>query len=315
MKMCTNVQLPFIWGFMLENTYFTVFDTANHQIIEDAFNQRKKRPASYYITITDSHISNSFRIYFGVERIHLRMPGTRYFVERKTVRPTPPTPPPIDFVALSKFVYQNQCYGPNCWCLYMPGCCGLIQLPNNPDSNNIQNNFVQSTETTSNNFAHSSKTNSAIFDEKVAKQYPPCKYTASSSTDSNFADGYSLAGDSTASDSASCYTYSGSSVESNSLVDISLVDNNLLGNNIDSSLFNNGLDSSLLDGIMPDINFFDVNYFDISSFAGNTFIADSLTDPNFVNHILTNNLTTWNPVVPSQDLTNLGYQGFQTYQC
>lgn len=74
-----------IWGFLLENTYFTEFDAANHRIIEEAYRQRKLRQSSHYITIRDSHLPAPARVYFGVAQVHLRMPGTRYYVKRRTV--------------------------------------------------------------------------------------------------------------------------------------------------------------------------------------------------------------------------------------
>lgn len=70
---------------MLENAYFVEFDIQNHNIIETAFQQKKLKQASHYITIHDSHLPCPAKIYFGVIRVHLRMPGTRYYVKRKTV--------------------------------------------------------------------------------------------------------------------------------------------------------------------------------------------------------------------------------------
>ncbi|KAI8366032.1 uncharacterized protein BYT42DRAFT_608644 [Radiomyces spectabilis] len=79
-----------IWGFMLENTYFMEFDVCNHRIIEQAYHQRRMRQTSHYITIRDSHLPAPARIYFGVAQVHLRMPGTRYYVKRRVVqRPIP----------------------------------------------------------------------------------------------------------------------------------------------------------------------------------------------------------------------------------
>lgn len=79
-----------IWGFMLENTYFTEFDLPNHRIIEEAYQQRKTRQTSHYINIRDSHLPVQARVYFGVAQVHLRMPGTRYYVKRRIVPPSPP---------------------------------------------------------------------------------------------------------------------------------------------------------------------------------------------------------------------------------
>ncbi|CAO3631465.1 unnamed protein product [Cunninghamella echinulata] len=78
-------QFKIIWGFMLENAYFVEFDIQNHIIIETAFQQKKLKQASHYIMIHDSHLPCPAKIYFGVIRIHLRMPGTRYYVKRKTI--------------------------------------------------------------------------------------------------------------------------------------------------------------------------------------------------------------------------------------
>ncbi|CAO3632066.1 unnamed protein product [Cunninghamella blakesleeana] len=78
-------QQKIIWGFMLENAYFVEFDGPNHQIIETAYQQKKSKQASHYIIIHDSHLPCPARIYFGVIQIHLRMPGTRYYVKRKII--------------------------------------------------------------------------------------------------------------------------------------------------------------------------------------------------------------------------------------
>ncbi|KAG0172171.1 hypothetical protein DFQ28_011456 [Apophysomyces sp. BC1034] len=102
-SLSTNGKIPkVVWGFMLENTYFMEFDTSNHRVIEMAYHQRKLRQSSHYVTIRDSHLPAPARIYFGVARVHLRMPGTRYYVKRRVVwtthssplLPTPPPPPP-----------------------------------------------------------------------------------------------------------------------------------------------------------------------------------------------------------------------------
>ncbi|KAG0741950.1 hypothetical protein G6F57_001067 [Rhizopus arrhizus] len=82
-----------IWGFLLENTYFTEFDESNHAIIEKAYSQRKKKQTSHYIVIRDSHLASPARIYFGVVQVHLRMPGTRYYVRRNLSKfPMAPSP-------------------------------------------------------------------------------------------------------------------------------------------------------------------------------------------------------------------------------
>ncbi|KAI9249537.1 hypothetical protein BY458DRAFT_525509 [Sporodiniella umbellata] len=74
-----------VWGFLLENTFFTEFDEANHALIEKAYNEREKKPTSHYITLYDSHLHQPARIYFGVAQVHLRMPGTRYYVQRQLI--------------------------------------------------------------------------------------------------------------------------------------------------------------------------------------------------------------------------------------
>lgn len=89
----TNVQTPdgsiVVWGFMFENTLFTEFERRNHPIIEAAYRQRKKKHTSHYITITDSNLPKpgKAKVYFGVAQNHLRMPGTRYYVNRQVIRP------------------------------------------------------------------------------------------------------------------------------------------------------------------------------------------------------------------------------------
>ncbi|KAI8089554.1 uncharacterized protein BX664DRAFT_314750 [Halteromyces radiatus] len=77
----------YIWGFMLENTFFMEFDESNHIVIETAYQQKKLQQTSHHILIRDSHLPCEAKIYFGVAQIHLRMPGTRYYVKRKTVGP------------------------------------------------------------------------------------------------------------------------------------------------------------------------------------------------------------------------------------
>ncbi|GAN11813.1 hypothetical protein MAM1_1016d11419 [Mucor ambiguus] len=78
-----------VWGFMLENTLFTEFHEENHAKIEAAYSQRKQRSTSNYIELEDSNLPkpHKARVYFGVARMHLRMPGTRYYVERHVIPP------------------------------------------------------------------------------------------------------------------------------------------------------------------------------------------------------------------------------------
>lgn len=104
-----------IWGFLLENTFFTEFDKSNHAIIEKAYSQRKKKQTSHYIVIQDSHLAFPARIYFGVAQVHLRMPGTRYYVRRNLSKVPPvvmPSPThsiehyfPEDFLSLPNDVF------------------------------------------------------------------------------------------------------------------------------------------------------------------------------------------------------------------
>jgi hypothetical protein len=80
-----------LWGFMLENTSFTEFQEKNHVIIETAYRQRKQKNTSSYIDIIDHNLPkpNQARVYFGVVQMHLRMPGTRYYVKRKVINTAP----------------------------------------------------------------------------------------------------------------------------------------------------------------------------------------------------------------------------------
>ena len=71
------------WGFLLENTYFQRFEEHNQKIIEQAYHELCHLVGNHYIDITDAVLANSARVYFGVEQIHLRMPGTRYYVQRR----------------------------------------------------------------------------------------------------------------------------------------------------------------------------------------------------------------------------------------
>ncbi|KAI8336869.1 hypothetical protein EDC96DRAFT_523859 [Choanephora cucurbitarum] len=77
-----------IWGFMLENTLFTEFEERNHAIIEAAYKQRKRKQGSHYIHIVDANLPKpgKAKVYFGVVQNHLRMPGTRYYVNRRVVK-------------------------------------------------------------------------------------------------------------------------------------------------------------------------------------------------------------------------------------
>lgn len=80
-----------LWGFMLENTSFTEFQEKNHVIIETAYRQRKQKNTSSFIDVIDHNLPNPHqaRVYFGVAQMHLRMPGTRYYVKRKVINIAP----------------------------------------------------------------------------------------------------------------------------------------------------------------------------------------------------------------------------------
>lgn len=86
---------------MLENTLFTEFQEENHAKIEAAYSQRKQRSTSYYIEVEDKNLPkpHKARVYFGVARMHLRMPGTRYYVERHVI--TPPLLSPCSATSLT----------------------------------------------------------------------------------------------------------------------------------------------------------------------------------------------------------------------
>ncbi|KAI9492915.1 hypothetical protein BDB00DRAFT_788398 [Zychaea mexicana] len=71
------------WGFMLENTFFKTFEKHNQHIIERNYHEVSQRVGSNYVDITDKKLGSNARVYFGVEQIHLRMPGTRYYVQRR----------------------------------------------------------------------------------------------------------------------------------------------------------------------------------------------------------------------------------------
>lgn len=80
-----------LWGFMLENTSFTEFQEKNHVIIETAYHQRKQKNTSSFIDVIDHNLPkpHQARVYFGVAQMHLRMPGTRYYVKRKVINIAP----------------------------------------------------------------------------------------------------------------------------------------------------------------------------------------------------------------------------------
>ncbi|RUS15945.1 hypothetical protein BC937DRAFT_91775 [Endogone sp. FLAS-F59071] len=79
-----NIQ----WGFLLENTLFTEFDLPNQWALEASYRQ-PNRGQTKWVEITDSHLSGKAKVYFGVASNHLRMPGTRYSVERRSVSSRP----------------------------------------------------------------------------------------------------------------------------------------------------------------------------------------------------------------------------------
>lgn len=69
------------WGFLFENSVFTPFDNHNNEYIEREW-QAKGAHVGHKIEIVDSHLSTPALLYFSVAQIHLRMPGTRYYVIR-----------------------------------------------------------------------------------------------------------------------------------------------------------------------------------------------------------------------------------------
>ncbi|KAI8375835.1 hypothetical protein BD560DRAFT_445661 [Blakeslea trispora] len=83
-----NAASKVIWGFMLENTLFTEFEERNHAIIEAAYKQCKRKQGSHYIHIVDANLPKpgKAKVYFGVVQNHLRMPGTRYYVNRRVIK-------------------------------------------------------------------------------------------------------------------------------------------------------------------------------------------------------------------------------------
>ncbi|KAH8555675.1 hypothetical protein BGW37DRAFT_478161 [Umbelopsis sp. PMI_123] len=76
----------FQWGFLFENVHFTPFDESNNQLIEVEYQARGVH-YSHNIDIEDSHLKYPAKIYFGVAQTHLRMPGTRYYVKRREIKP------------------------------------------------------------------------------------------------------------------------------------------------------------------------------------------------------------------------------------
>ncbi|KAJ2963992.1 hypothetical protein NQZ79_g1168 [Umbelopsis isabellina] len=69
------------WGFLFENSVFTPFDSHNNEYIEREW-QTKGAHFGHKIEIIDSHLNSPAVLYFSVAQIHLRMPGTRYYVIR-----------------------------------------------------------------------------------------------------------------------------------------------------------------------------------------------------------------------------------------
>lgn len=92
-----------VWGFMFENTLFTQFEARNHAIIENAYRQRKKKHSSHHINIADANLPNpgKAKLYFGVAQNHLRMPGTRYYVTRQVLKPSPSSSPFPSSISMS----------------------------------------------------------------------------------------------------------------------------------------------------------------------------------------------------------------------
>ncbi|CEI95737.1 hypothetical protein RMCBS344292_09916 [Rhizopus microsporus] len=137
-----------IWGFMLENAYFTEFDKANHAIIEVAYSQRKRKQTSHYVVIRDSHLSSPAKVYFGVEQVHLRMPGTRYYVKRALTKPahqeammlSPNRTLSTSFA--SEFPFNDRLILPNYSNLFQ-GYSGLNECCVNLQANNYQYDLEQ----------------------------------------------------------------------------------------------------------------------------------------------------------------------------
>ncbi|KAI9287532.1 hypothetical protein BC943DRAFT_318303 [Umbelopsis sp. AD052] len=81
------------WGFLFENVHFTPFDSVNNQLIEMEY-QARGAHYSHNIDIVDSNLKYPAKIYFGVAQTHLRMPGTRYYVQRREIKIQSPTVAP-----------------------------------------------------------------------------------------------------------------------------------------------------------------------------------------------------------------------------
>ncbi|KAG2171732.1 hypothetical protein INT43_008112 [Umbelopsis isabellina] len=76
-----NPEPGYQWGFLFENSVFTPFDNHNNEYIEHEW-QTKGAHHGHKIKIIDSHLNSPALLYFSVAQIHLRMPGTRYYVIR-----------------------------------------------------------------------------------------------------------------------------------------------------------------------------------------------------------------------------------------
>jgi len=83
-SMFGSTIIDYQWGFLLENTLFTAFDLHNQWLLESFYRQLNCNQTKW-IEITDSHLSDKARVYFGVASKHLRMPGTRYNVIRQRI--------------------------------------------------------------------------------------------------------------------------------------------------------------------------------------------------------------------------------------
>jgi hypothetical protein len=103
-------QLPsYQWGFLFENVHFTPFDGNNNELIELEFRSRGEH-FSHSIDIIDSHLKYPAKIYFGVAQTHLRMPGTRYYVKRKEVRPQENKVQQQQLQTIDRLPPENQVY-------------------------------------------------------------------------------------------------------------------------------------------------------------------------------------------------------------
>ncbi|KAI8579528.1 hypothetical protein K450DRAFT_199327 [Umbelopsis ramanniana AG] len=95
------------WGFLFENVHFTAFDDVNNQLIEMEYHGRGAH-YSHSIDIVDSNLKYPAKIYFGVAQTHLRMPGTRYYVQRREIKiqsPPMPAPPSDQHIAVDQMYY------------------------------------------------------------------------------------------------------------------------------------------------------------------------------------------------------------------